>query len=128
MQLFFFKTVCFLPFTAIFINMPNFINILPRASSLGPLMCFTFDHLLCPAQRAEHRCSVLTELFQAGYKTHEAGRTVLPGTRQLPVTADRALAHSPRSGLRHAAPAMPFTQRVIMSVQDSDKLHTFIVN
>ncbi|KAG8009181.1 Parathyroid hormone/parathyroid hormone-related peptide receptor [Nibea albiflora] len=69
--------------------MPNFANILALASSLGPLMCFTFDHLLCPAHTAEHRCNVRTGvLLHGGYNTHEAGRrTDSTGAGNLPEVA-----------------------------------------
>lgn len=62
------------------------MNIFPLASSLGPLMCFTFDHLLCPAHRTEHSCSDLAgELLHGGHSVHGAGgRTDTDGTGCLP--------------------------------------------
>lgn len=83
--------------------MPNFMNILPLASSLGPLMCFTFDHLLCPAHRAQQSCSDRTEEdLHAGYSTRWTDST---GAVYLPEVAARV-----RRALS-AAPAMSFTHR-----------------
>lgn len=89
------------------------MNILPLASSLGPLMCFTFDHLLCPAHKAEHSCSALTgELLHGGYNTHEAGgRTDSTGAGNLPDVAACVRGRRVRRALSTAAPAMPFTHR-----------------
>lgn len=87
------------PFTANFIIIPNFRNILARASSLGPLMCFTFDHLLCPAHTAGHSCRVLAGVvLQGRLQTPDAGRKSRGcRARRAPSTA--------------AGPAMPFTHR-----------------
>lgn len=98
---------CTLPFTANFIIIPNFMNILARASSLGPLMFFTFDHLLCPAHKAGHSCRVLAGVVLQG-RLHkpEAGRknrSARTGSERKPGCRAR------RAPSTAAGPAMPFT-------------------
>lgn len=101
------------PFTANLIIMANFMNIRPLASSLGPFMCFTFDHLLCPAHKAEHSCSALTgEVIHGGCNTREAGgRTDSTGPGSLPEVGARVRGRRVRRALSTAAPAMPFTHK-----------------
>lgn len=101
------------PFTANFIIIPNFMNILALASSLGPLICFTFDHLLCPAHKAGHSCRVLAGLvLQGRLHTREAGRkssSARKGSERDPACRAR------RAPSTAAGPAMPFTPRQIIS-------------
>lgn len=100
------------PLTAILIIIVNFMNILLLASSLGPLMFFTFDHLLCPAREAELSCSALTwQLLHGGHHTPEGGeRTDSAGAGNLPEVVDRVPGRRVRRALNTtAAPAMPFT-------------------
>lgn len=99
------------PFTAIFIIMPNFMNILPLASSLGPLMCFTLDHLLWPAHNEEQRCSVRTEegLHRRDITHAAGGRTDFTGAELLPDAAASARGIRVRRAPSPAAPAMPFS-------------------
>lgn len=92
------------PFTAILIIMMNFKNILALASSLGPLMCLTFDHLLCPANKAEHSCNLRTQHFhganscsddRAGLQTtaevrHDTGNSSVGGTGNRSVLTTEA--------------------------------------
>lgn len=96
------------PLTAILIIIPNFINILPLASSFGPLTCFTFDHLLCPAHKAGHSCNVRAGgVLHPEDSTHEdGGRT---GSRdgnllEAADTGERRALNSSSTGA-----AMPFT-------------------
>lgn len=101
------------PFTANFIIIPNFMNILALASSLGPLICFTFDHLLCPAHKAGHSCRVLAGLvLQGRLHTREAGRkssSARKGSERDPACRAR------RAPCTAAGPAMPFTHRQTIS-------------
>src|SRR6266550_1171509 len=41
-------------FAAMVISFDNLLNILPRFASIAPLNRLTFDHLLCPAIRADY--------------------------------------------------------------------------
>src|ERR1044072_9685992 len=41
------------PFAAMVISFDNLLKILPRFASIAPLKRLTFDHLLCPAIRAD---------------------------------------------------------------------------
>ena len=101
------------PFTANLIIIPNFMNILALASSLGPLMCFTFDHLLCPAHKAGHSCRVLEGVvLQGRLHTREAGRessSARKGSEREPGCRAR------RAPSTAAGPAMPFTHRHTIS-------------
>lgn len=90
------------PFTAILISIPNFMNIFPLASSLGPLMFFTLDHLLCPAHKAEHTRRVLTG---AGGGTGWTGT----GTGNLSDTEASVGGRRVRRALSSVGQTMPFT-------------------
>lgn len=78
-------------------------------------MCFTFDHLLCPAHKAKQSCSDLTgDVLHGGCSTHEAcGRTHFTGAE----VAARVLVCRVRRALSTATPAMPFmhTSKVFMN-------------
>lgn len=98
------------PFTANFIIIANFMNILALASSLGPLTCFTFDHLLCPAHKAGNSCRVLAGVVLQG-RLHTRGasgrksRSARRGSERDPGARAR------RAPSTEAGPAMPFTRR-----------------
>lgn len=99
------------------------MNIRPLASSLGPLMFFTFDHLLCPAHAALDSCSVRTEeLLHGGDDTHGvAGGTRAPGTGKLPGVASGPRRSRVRRALSAAAApaAMPFKTRTTGASADA---------
>lgn len=95
------------------------MNILALASSLGPFMCFTFDHLLCPAPRAEQSCRDRTgEVLHGGRSTQEArSRTDSSGAARLHEVPAVVLVRRDRRALSTAAPAMPFTHRQCSWIQ-----------
>lgn len=96
------------PLTAILIIIPNFITILPLASSFGPLTCFTFDHLLCPAHKAGHSCSVRAGgVLHPEDTTHEDGGRTGSRDGNLLEAADTGGRRALNSSSTGAA--MPFT-------------------
>lgn len=94
------------PFTAILIIIPNFEIIFPLASSFGPLMCLTFDHLLCPAQKAVLSRNVRTGPVQhGGDSAHEPDKGTLR-TGAVPTSRGGRWV---RKVLNRVSPSMPFT-------------------
>lgn len=94
------------PFTAILIIIPNFAIIFPLASSFGPLMCLTFDHLLWPAQKAVLSRSVRTGPVQhGGDSPHEPDKE----TRRTGAVPTSRGGRWVRRALSRVSPSMPFT-------------------